>query len=163
MTRRMGPRLRGDDSGRFIASHILSRGRTEAMPREWALRRAAKHSVLEEHAERRRACRAAVHRTPLAVGAERAALHLRRLELDDVEIDVDIGRRRHCHEGGHAFVAQDHRVVALDHDPVAAGRLERALQRRPARVVLLFLLRLSARDRERRKRGRGHDLCTNRH
>src|SRR5207237_6780988 len=27
-TRRIGPRLRGDDSGRFIASHILARGRT---------------------------------------------------------------------------------------------------------------------------------------
>src|SRR6266702_2291360 len=29
MTRRMGPRLRGDDRGRFIASHILPRGRAE--------------------------------------------------------------------------------------------------------------------------------------
>jgi hypothetical protein len=60
---------------------------------------------------------------PLAVLAERAALHGDRLELDEIGIDLGIGAGLDRHEGRHAFAARDDGVIALDHDAVAAGRL----------------------------------------
>jgi len=63
-------------------------------------------------------------------------LALASLELDHVVVNVHVWRRRHamkvvsiCRAGSP--------VRSLDHDPVAAGRLERALKRRPAVEVLL--------------------------
>src|SRR5262245_39897862 len=77
---------------------------------------AAEYAVLEEHPERRPALVLAVERAPLALMAKRAALRRDRGELDHGRIDrAALGGRRDRQEGGDALVADDHRVVALDH------------------------------------------------
>src|SRR5262245_34224524 len=68
----------------------------------------------------RRARRAAVESAPFAV----AALGVDRLELDDVGIDLGVGPWLDRHEGRHAFVTGDDRIVALDRDAAAVGRGE---------------------------------------
>ncbi len=80
-------------------------------------RRPPSHPILEEHAERRGARRAAVDGAVFAVHAHRAALHRHRVELDDVVEDLSVGQRRG--EIGRALVACDHRVVTLDDDAAA--------------------------------------------
>ena len=99
-----------------------------ARPRSFAAQRArlnhaVRDAVLDENLERRGAGRAAVAGTPLAAGAENAALGRHRVELDAVVVDgaVWLGGREVCT----ALVANDHRTIFPDHDAIAGSAGDR--------------------------------------